>query len=70
MNFNAPDSRKELRQLIASLAEKMHQRGDAWVLKDCTSREDSWYNRHLRQKKHGEEKKELLEKKPRVFCVC
>lgn len=63
MNFNREDSRKELRSLIAKLAEKMHERGDPWVLKDCTSREDSWYHRHLRQKKTTEEKKETVEKK-------
>lgn len=63
MNFNREESRKELRSLIAGLAEKMHQRGDPWVLKDCTSREDSWYHRHLKQKRNAEEKKETVEKK-------
>ena len=47
----------------------MHARGDPWVLKDCTSREDSWYHRHLKQqqkkkeKESAEEKKETVEKK-------
>ena len=69
MNFAREESRKELRSLIAGLAEKMHARGDPWVLKDCTSREDSWYHRHLKQqqkkkeKDSAEEKKETVEKK-------
>ena len=69
MNFAREESRRELRGLIAGLAEKMHERGDPWVLKDCTSREDSWYHRHWRQqqkkkeKENAEEKKETVEKK-------
>lgn len=45
MNFNSPEKKEELRELIHRLADKMHERGDEWLLKDCTVREDSWYNR-------------------------
>lgn len=45
MNFNSPEKKEELRELIHRLADKMHGRGDEWLLKDCTVREDSWYNR-------------------------
>ena len=64
MNFNSPEKKEELRDLIHRLADKMHERGDEWLLKDCTVREDSWYNRHLR-KVSGEskEKKETRLKK-------
>ena len=55
MNFNSEESREKLRELIGQLAEKMHARGDPWLLKGSTAREDSWYNRHLRKMK--EEKK-------------
>lgn len=64
MNFNSPEKKEELRELIRRLADKMHGRGDEWLLKDCTVREDSWYNRHLRRvSKDVQEKKEMLPKK-------
>ena len=61
MHFKDDASRTVLRDMIQSLADQMHARGDSWLLKDCTVRKDSWYNRH----RHGNmvEKKEKLEKK-------
>ena len=76
MNLNLPEGRTQLRELIRTLGEKMRERGDAWLLKDCTTREDSWYNRHLRlQKKKAEAKQEDTEKekeapKERTSLVC
>ena len=67
MNFNSEESREQLRELIGRLAEKMHARGDPWLLKGSTAREDSWYNRHLRKTK--EEKKESIVKKETMECV-
>ena len=49
MNFHSAKKKAELRELIKRLADKMHERGDEWLLKDCTTREDSWYNRHLKK---------------------
>ena len=49
MNFHSAEKKAELRELIKRLADKMHERGDEWLLKDCTTREDSWYNRHLKK---------------------
>ena len=64
MNFNSPEKKEELRDLIHRLADKMHERGDEWLLKDCTVREDSWYNRHLRKvSRESKEKKETRLKK-------
>ena len=63
MNLNLPEGRTQLRELIRTLGEKMRERGDAWLLKDCTTREDSWYNRHLKQlKKKAEAAQEDAEK--------
>ena len=61
MNFSTDEAKQELRGLIASLATKMHERGDKWLLKDCTIREDSWYHRHSRPK--NKEKKEKVNEK-------
>ena len=70
MNFNSPEKKEELRELIHRLADKMHERGDEWLLKDCTAREDSWYNRHLRKvSKESQEKKEMLPKKSVDYSV-
>ena len=41
----------------------MHERGDKWLLKDCTKRDDSWYNRHKRTEKKLDEKKEIEDRK-------
>lgn len=49
MSFHSAEKKAELRELIKRLADKMHERGDEWLLKDCTTREDSWYNRHLKK---------------------
>ena len=49
MSFHSTEKKAELRELIKRLADKMHERGDEWLLKDCTTREDSWYNRHLKK---------------------
>ena len=64
MNLNTDEGREQLRVLIRSLGEKMRERGDAWLLKDCTTREDSWYNRHikLQKKKEASSKAEDTEK--------
>ena len=64
MNLNTDEGREQLRALIRSLGEKMRGRGDAWLLKDCTTREDSWYNRHikLQKKKEAASKAEDTEK--------
>ena len=64
MNFKTDEGKKELRDLIKTLAEKMHARGDKWLLKDSTNREDSWYNRHLRPK--NKEKKEKVNEKESI----
>ena len=70
MNFNSPEKKEELRELIHRLADKMHERGDEWLLKDCTVREDSWYNRHLRKvSKESQEKKEMRPKKSVDYSV-
>lgn len=70
MNFNSEESREKLRELIGQLAEKMHARGDPWLLKGSTAREDSWYNRHLRKmKEEKKEKKESVVKKETMECV-
>ena len=61
MNINTDEGREQLRVLIRSLGEKMRERGDAWLLKDCTTREDSWYNRHIKLQKKKEA--ELQKKK-------
>lgn len=61
MNLNTDEGREQLRVLIRSLGEKMRERGDAWLLKDCTTREDSWYNRHIKLQKKKEA--ELQKKK-------
>lgn len=61
MNLNTDEGREQLRALIRSLGEKMRGRGDAWLLKDCTTREDSWYNRHIKLQKKKEA--ELQKKK-------
>lgn len=61
MNLNTDEGREQLRALIRSLGEKMRERGDAWLLKDCTTREDSWYNRHIKLQKKKEA--ELQKKK-------
>ena len=58
MNFNNKEDKDKLRKLIAVLAEKMHGIEDPWLLKDCTARSDSWYNRHNKTKEKMEEKKE------------
>ena len=60
MNLNTDEGREQLRVLIRSLGEKMRERGDAWLLKDCTTREDSWYNRHIKLQK---KKEAVLQKK-------
>ena len=63
MKLNTAEEKDKLREMIQSLAEKMHERKDPWILKDCTAREDSWYNRHLRAgNKQTEEKKERSER--------
>ena len=70
MNFNSEESREKLRELIGRLAEKMHARGDPWLLKGSTAREDSWYNRHMRKtKEEKKEKKESVVKKETMECV-
>ena len=69
MNFNSEESREQLRELIGRLAEKMHAKGDPWLLKDSTAREDSWYNRHLGKEKKEKEKKESVVKKEKKECV-
>ena len=51
MNFHSTESKAELRELIKRLADKMHAEGDPWLLKGSTTREDSWYNRHLAKMK-------------------
>lgn len=51
MNFHSSETKAELRELIKRLAEKMHAEGDPWLLKGSTTREDSWYNRHLAKMK-------------------
>lgn len=61
MNLNTDEGREQLRVLIRSLGEKMRERDDAWLLKDCTTREDSWYNRHIKLQKKKEA--ELQKKK-------
>ena len=61
MNLNTDEGREQLRVLIRSLGVKMRERGDAWLLKDCTTREDSWYNRHIKLQKKKEA--ELQKKK-------
>ena len=61
MNLNTDEGREQLRVLIRSLGEKRRERGDAWLLKDCTTREDSWYNRHIKLQKKKEA--ELQKKK-------
>ena len=67
MNLNLPEGRTQLRELIRTLGEKMRERGDAWLLKDCTTREDSWYNRHLKQLK-TEKEKEAVKKEVSPVC--
>lgn len=64
MNLNTEEGREQLRALIRSLGEKMRERGDAWLLKDCTTRKDSWYNRHIKlhKKKEAASKAEDTEK--------
>lgn len=70
MNFNSEESREKLRELIHRLAEKMHAKGDPWLLKGSTAHVDSWYNRHLRKmKEEKKEKKESIVKKEKMECV-
>ena len=63
MNFSSKENKMKLKEMIKQLANKMHERGDKWLLKDCTKRDDSWYNRHKRTEKKFDEKKEIEDRK-------
>lgn len=66
MNLNLPEGRTQLRELIRTLGEKMRERGDQWLLKDCTTREDSWYNRHMKLLKKKAEKEDMEKEKVNI----
>lgn len=63
MNFNKKEEKEKLREMIKSLAIKMHERQDPWLLQNSTDRPDSWYNRHNRTIQKQNEKKEKTELK-------
>lgn len=63
MNFNKKEEKDKLREMIKSLAIKMHERQDPWLLQNSTDQSDSWYNRHNRTIQKQNEKKEKTELK-------